>query len=233
MFLSKYSSFLVTLPLVLAPMASLAVKPAAAAASPAVEAVVILSKARAADGKCRFLTQTEKSELSRYAARAEIAAASQTSTADAKGATSAGAEQGRKAGCTPELEADVRETLQAAREAMVDAKGKRKAARATVADPAPQSAEPRIARGGNGGVALYARVVKAYYLERQCHSLDSGEARRFWKKIVKLHREALAEAGRGTVARLMASAEQRASASRCGTNALAQIRAGYDEVTSR
>ena len=232
MFLSKYSSCLVTLPLVLAPMMAMAVKPAAAAASPAVEAVVILSKARAADGKCRFLALGEKAELSRYAARAEVAAASQSSTAEAKDATAAGSAQGRKANCTPDLEADVRETLQAAREAMADAKGKRKAARAPVADPAPEPDEPKFA-GGNGGVALYARVVKAYYLEHQCHSLDSGEAHRFWKKVVKLHREALAEAGRNKVARLMASAEQRANGSRCGGNALAQIRAGYDEVTSR
>ena len=74
----KLTYLLVTLPLMVLPATAFAVKPALASTA-AEEAVRILSRAKAADRQCDILSSSERSELSRYTARAEVAAASQSS----------------------------------------------------------------------------------------------------------------------------------------------------------
>ena len=64
MLTTRLSYLLVTLPLVALLMSAIAVKPAFAAGA-AEEAVRILSKARTADGKCSYLSASERNELQR------------------------------------------------------------------------------------------------------------------------------------------------------------------------
>lgn len=234
---------LITLPLLALGLALVSAGHAAANGKAAEEAVRLLSKARAADQRCNYLSGAERSELSRFTARAELAAASQSGPKAARQAGMAGATEGAVAACGPALQADVRETYEAARAAMAQAaildraKAAPPAARPARQKPAKTAAaEPGPASGGhkpNASLAFYERAVRAYYLERECRSLPKASAGRFWEAIVRLHKVAVAANGAGRVAPVMHNAERRARASSCGGRAMAEIRRGYDEIVSR
>ena len=238
MFLRRLSQLLVTLPVLAIPLTALAVKPAMAAGA-AEEAVRILARAGAVNDKCGYLTSAERSELSRYEARAEIAAANQSSAKRATSAASAGAAEGRRAGCTGEAEADVRETLVAAREAVREADRRpsstevQQKPKAQPAKAASRSDGGEPIRSGSKGLGFYARVVGAYYLERECRSLSGRDAERFWEKIAELHKQTVRQNGKAAVARVMAQAERNARGSSCGESVEARIEQGYQDVTSR
>jgi hypothetical protein len=226
----KLAHLLVTLPLVAVPMTLVAAKPSQAAVTAAEEAVRLLSKAQAEDRRCGFLSGAERSELSRYADRARAAATAQSSALAARGGAAAGMSEGRASGCSEDLRADVRETLEAARAAAAEAN------RAS----APRPASAALAAGGRDdppatvrGLGFYASVVGAYYLERRCRSLSRSDAERFWKGVVRIHREAMAEHGQAAVARVMLKAERDAAASACGSRAIARIGRGYEQLSSR
>lgn len=225
---ATFSGLLVTLPLMAAPVAMLSWPAPALAASPAVEAVLILSRARAADRKCGYLAEDERRDLSRFAARAEIAAASQRSPQEAAKAASTGRAAGSAAACSPELEADIRETVVAAREAVAARDAEEAAPRRRALKP-----EAKPGEGGEAGLGFYRQVVSGYYLERQCRSLPRRDADRFWKAIVRLHRATLARNGRAAVARVMAKAEREAAASGCSRNVSARIARAYRDVSGR
>lgn len=236
---TRIATLLVTIPLaVLLP--GVAAKPVQAASAAAEEAVRLLSAAQATDRKCGYLNAAERQELSRYTARAEIAAASQASSKSARTAADRGAATGRAASCSSGMEADVRETLVAAREAVAAANAEaseeriaagKKPGKAKAAAVAPKSVKPQVP--AKGGLRLYARVVKAYYLERECLSLSRSDGSRFWRGVASLHREVLAQNGRTAVARVMAEAERGAAGTSCGANVQAQIERGYREIASR
>jgi hypothetical protein len=241
MLTSRLSRLLVTLPIMVVPIYAVAIGPAFSAGA-ADEAVRILTRARVADQKCNYLSSSERHELSRYTARAEIAAASQTSPQSAKAAASAGKADGNSQNCSPELNADVRETLSAAREAIAETDAAPEPEQKASADNSGRTGRkflfttaddgpPLRVTGGNLG--RYSKVVKAYYLERKCRSLARGEAKRFWKGIVLLHRETVKNNGVRAVARVMQAAESGARGSPCGGNVEAQIRKGYTEILSR
>jgi hypothetical protein len=230
---NRFQRLLITLPLLALPLVAHAVTGAHAASGAAEEAVRILSRAKAADGRCKLLSASERAELSGYAARAEVAAVSQSGAKAARKAAGEGVAQGASGGCGDDVKADVRDTLQAAREAMA-------AARTETADPAPtkrkltDSTERKPVRTRNPKVLdRYASAVQAYYLERQCKSLSKSEQGRFWKGIVRLHKDAVMANGAGAVKPVMRQAERRAVGSGCGATALARIRAGYEEILSR
>ncbi len=237
---SKLSHLLFALPLLALPAGPLYVTPALAAGSAAEEAVRILTRARGADQKCDYLSAAERSELSRYTARAEIAAASQSSTAAARTASATGMAEAKSSSCSRDVEADVRETLEAAREAVAASNAEANQARKTMTKPAQRAAaiaedddgdEPaRLTGKSLGG---YARIVRGYYLERECRSLSRNDADRFWRGVVKLHKTAVRTNGTSAVARVMAAAERKASGSSCGRNVQARIRQIYSEVSDR
>lgn len=239
----RFSRLLVTLPLLAMPLGVMGAIPAKAAGAAAEEAVRILNRARGADQQCSYLSSAEKNELSRYTARAEIAAASQASPSVAKAATAAGMKEGRSTSCTKDVEADVRETLEAAREAVAasDAESAKpekvstkpvKRVAAMAGDDEEENSDDRV-NLKRGNLGHYARVVHAYYLERECRSLSRRDADRFWNGVVRLHKSVLRTNGKSAVARVMASAERRASGSSCGKNAEAKIRQGYELALSR
>ena len=236
MFKPKLTWLLVTMPLLALTVTAIATKPVLAAGA-AEEAVRILSRARAADNKCSYLTPDERNELQRYAARAEIAAASQGSASAAKSAAAAGRADGAGAYCSPDTKSDVRETLTAARQAI--AATKTVAEEPKAAKPKPRTAErTRIQRDdtrnpSGDSLGFYTKVVQAYYFERQCKSLPRADGKRFWRGIVRLHHATVAQNGKRAVAEVMARAESKASGTSCGSRILAEIRRGYGEVSSR
>ena len=236
MFKPKLTCLLVSLPLLALPVATIATKPVFAAGA-AAEAVLILSRARAADSKCSYLTPAERDELQRYAARAEIAAASQGSASAAKSAAAAGKADGAGAFCSQATQSDVRETLTAARQAV--------AATKTVAEEL-KAAKPKLRMAERSGIqrddtrkpsgnslGFYTKVVQAYYFERQCKSLPRADGKRFWRGIARLHYATVAQNGKPAVAGVMARAERKASGTSCGSSILAEIRQGYGKVLSR
>ncbi len=237
---TRFSILLVTVPLAVM-LSGVSARPVLAASTAAEEAVRLLTAAQATDRKCNYLNNAERQELSRYAARAEIAAASQASPRTARSAANSGSAAGRAASCTPDAEADIRETLTAAREAVAAANAEADASRVALRNKpekpkaavgsAKKSAQPQTR--APGGLRLYSRVVKAYYLERECLSLSRSEGKRFWAGVARLHREVLSQNGRTAVARVMADAERGAAGSSCGEKVLAQIERGYQEVVSR
>ena len=224
---------LITVPLMALPLTMLSVSHAKAAGV-AEEAVLLLSKARAADGNCNYLSSPERSELGRYLARAEIAAASQSGAGAAKAAVSTGMAQGKAAPCSADLQADVRETLAAAREAAASAREHAEPSNKPVVARAETSDDGQAEmRGKAGGLQFYKRAVQAYYLERECRSLSNVQAKRFWAGIVRLHKVTVAANGAAAVAPVMRGAERRARSSSCGNRAMAEIRHGYETTVSR
>jgi hypothetical protein len=225
---------LVTLPLLVLPAVALVASPARAASSPALEAVGILAKARASDEKCKFLSAKERAELARYAARAELASASQSSAAATRAAVAAGSAEGRDEPCGEASKTDVGDTLFAAREAMAEAVG-----------PAPRNAVPesrrvlrepagdRMAPRDAGGLRFYARVVSAYYLERECKSLGRDRDDHFWRRIAVIHRDTVSRFGRRAVAPLKERAEAGAQGTSCGNRVRDRIVQAYEDVSSR
>lgn len=237
---SGLARLLITLPLLALPAMSLGLQPALAARTAAEQALRIIVRAKTIESRCRFLSDAERSELSRYAARAEIAAASQSSSTTAKRATAAGRAEGRGVSCSTTARADVRETLYAAREAIAAAEksrpGRASNASRTASNPAVddrmQDQDAEAGRHG-GDLGRYDRVVRSYYLERQCRSLSKAKDDRFWRGIARLHKAVVARHGAAAVAPLMHKAERRAKRSACGATALAEIRQGYEETMSR
>ncbi len=230
-------SLLVTLPLVVLPAAVLAASPARASGSPALEAVSILSRARAANDKCKFLSASERAELARYGARAEMASASQTSAEATRAAVATGSAQGRSAACSGANESDVRDTLSAAREAI--AESNRSAPRRPAPEPrrvtrasVPGDGEQHRLRDASG-LGFYARVVSAYYLERECRSLGSSRGNRFWHAIVEIHGDTVQRFGKRAVAPLKQRAETNAQGTSCGSKVQQRIAEAYEEVSSR
>ena len=226
------SRYLITMPVALFPALVLFGGELHAQSAPAQQAVEILSRAKAADGKCQVLSAGERDELARYSARAEIAAASQVSVDKARAARSRGETAGKSADCSSNTTADVRETLTAAREAIAVTDAKPTAPRVSKAKPA-RKADPKPGKPGGSGLSAYGQIVAAYYVERQCRHLSRGDADRFWRRIVKLHRATVARYGASAVAPLKRSAERQARRASCGTTTLSQVKSGFGEILSR
>lgn len=227
--------YLITLPLLAAPLWSLGLKPAAAEPASALEAVAILSEARAADAKCRHLSEAEHQELADYAAQAEIMGVARVSAGAAEAAVTAGKAKGQAALCDAETVEAIRSTLAAAQAAMATAR------RLAVAEPlerpvarwpaaksedrraivAPVPRPPALAR--------YAARVTAYYAERRCRHLPHEDAKRFWIEIVRELRAALAAHGRRAVSSIMRRAEADAAALPCGVETASLVKARYAE----
>ena len=65
------------------------------------------------------------------------------------------------------------------------------------------------------GSDFIPRVVKAYYLERQCNSLSRFQVARFYDRVITLHRETVAQSGKSAVNRAVRNAERNAAGARC------------------
>src|SRR5580765_2805536 len=95
----KFSQFLITLPILALPIATLGVKPALAETVGFERALELLAKSVVVDNKCSVLTMSERDELSSYVAKAEVAAAERTTVDVTRSALSAGQSQGQAETC--------------------------------------------------------------------------------------------------------------------------------------
>ncbi|MFT3986195.1 hypothetical protein [Aestuariivirga sp.] len=220
------SRMLISLPILVLPLAGMSVNPAHAA-SPSEEAVRYLARAQQTDSKCHFLSSPQRNELARYAARAQLAAASQMSSGAARNAASRGAAEGRAQPCTAATKSDVVDTLVAARTAVAAAD--RGQNTPTTAAPA-SNASIALASGPRGGLKFYSGQVKAYYIERKCKHLSASQDRRYWQAIGDLHRETVARNGSASVAPVMRNAEASANSLSCGAATEAAVEQGYETV---
>lgn len=222
-------TFLVTLPLAAVPAALVLIQPAAAEVTAAQEALRILAQAQAADARCDYLAAPERRELKQYVARAALAATSQLSRSAAKAAKRQGTASGRSGTCSPAGAADVRDTLVAARVAIAAADGRRVPGQSTAKETVQNSRDSTATAslGDTAGLGGYGKVVKSYYAERKCRHLSRTDAGRFWKAIVRLHKEVVSEFGAGRVAPIMRKAEREANRLTCGPSSLALVSAGY------
>ncbi len=239
--MSKFKGLVVSLPLLVIPLGlamSSVVKAETVNVGPS-GAVKLLSQSNAVNGKCNYLPASQKSELSGYLAKAEIAAASMDGTRQARTARKQGAKLGKQMACNSESQELVAATLDAARRAMRAAVAQKKRSRVKTAKrrPAPYvvkkvKIDPSLPRATiftkKGSLTRYRKLTAAYYLERRCQHLSRAQAVDFWKRIVARHNAVLSKYSTSQVAKAKRDAETAANAQgACGARTAQIVRAGY------
>lgn len=229
----NYTQFVISLPLLVAPLIFVGTGQANAAAQNIgpTGAVKLLAQSRSADAKCKHLTNKEHAELDDYVAKAEIAAATMESAQEAKSARKSGNVAGKTMACGNSSEELVRATLDAARRAMAAARrdNKRKrVARKRAAAPTVRAQPRLVSVGSASSLTRYRRVTEAYYLERRCQHLSRPKAVRFWKKIVASHNAVLRKYTTMQVSKAKSGAERAARGwGSCGSRTAKIVLAGY------
>ncbi len=223
----KFSQFLITLPVMVLPLALAASEPVFAESVGIERALELLAKSKVANGKCAVLSMSESDELSGYVARAEVAAVEKTSLDATRSALNAGKAQGRAAPCGVEISREVRDTLVAAREAIKTADNT--AGKASAEEPlvVAQAAVPRIS------LSTYNRIIETYFVERRCAYLSKRKMDAFYKAVMRGHQAVVSEFGKAMVSKIMKSAEARSNYQNCDGTGEARVKAGFDAVASR
>ena len=219
---------------------------AAAPMTPA-QALRILAQARAMDAKCKFLGDSGHMELSDYVAKAEVATAARQGVEAADDALKSGARAGKASSCDPESGDLVTAALQAAREAMRQARTVQpvQAPRQAAARPAaarPKERNVRLVPHGKrksaltayvhpprrkhaaapAGIKRYVAMTSDYYLARRCKTLGYGQAMRLYKRVKSAHYALIRSAGPAAVARAKARAIAMAARRSCGARLAAR-----------
>lgn len=114
---------------------------AMAQSAPAEQAAEMLARAQAVDVKCNYLSMTEKDDLARLVARAELALANRESVE----ATKAALQRGHEAGATVTCAADEKNALGGILQAAHEADGQQPVAPPPEIKPAPIYAEAQAA----------------------------------------------------------------------------------------
>jgi hypothetical protein len=219
---------------------------AAAPMTPA-QALRILAQARAMDSKCKFLDEGSHMELSDYVAKAEVATAARQGVDTADQAIQAGKKAGKASTCDSGGEELVTAALQAAREAMRQARSAQSAPRSSqprrrmaqrqaaernvrlvprrsreriVAYVRPPHRERAMTPGGQ--IGRYVAMTSDYYLARRCKTLGYAQAMRLWKRVKNAHYALMRSAGPAVVARAKARAIARAARRSCGARLAAR-----------
>lgn len=225
--MSRFSQFLITLPVMVLPLALAAPRPAFAQSVGIERALELLAKSKVVDGKCNVLSVAESDELSSYVARAEVAAAEKTTLEVTRSALKAGKTQGLASTCGTEAGQEVRDTLVAAREAIKTAEKTPGAVTAEAPPPATQGAVSRAS------LSTYNRIIETYFVERRCAFLSKRKMNAFYKAVVKGHQAVISEFGKAAVSKVMKSAEARSNYQSCNGTGEARVKAGFAEVASR
>ncbi len=229
------TQLVISLPLLVAPLAIMGSGPLKAAAQNVgpIGAVKLLAQSRTADAKCHHLSSQEHTELNDYVAKAEIAAASMTSAIQAQSARRTGNKLGKGMACGNTSEDLVRATLDAARRAMAAARAQKKTRK--ISNRQQQQVAVRnqadvqaIPASRSTSLTRYRRVTEAYYLERRCQHLSRPKAVRFWKKVVSSHHAVLKKYSSSQVSKAKSGAERAArNWGRCGSRTARIVQAGY------
>ena len=221
----KFSQFLITLPVLALPLTALATKPALAETVGMERALELLAKSAVVDNKCNVLTVSERDELSTYVAKAEVAGAEKTTLAVTRSALASGRKEGQVASCGTEASNEVRQTLIAAREAINGA--------AQEANPGAQPVVAIQAPATKDSLAVYGKVIEAYFLERRCTYLSKSKMNSFYKAVLRGHFAAVSEFGKTAVSKVMRTAEAHANVQSCNGVGEARVQAGLAEIASR
>jgi hypothetical protein len=237
----KYAQLVISLPLLLLPLSILPVKSALAETVGVGRALELLAKSTAIDTKCNVLSTAEREELSSYTSRAEIAGAEKTSVESTRAALASGRKAGFSTICSPQASADVKDTLNAARDAI-------SAVAQNDATMQPNPEKPRIIAKKTaslaaapavkkpqaiGKLSAYTRVTEAYFLERKCTYLSKGQIMSFYKAVLRNHRAAISQFGKASVSSAKKIAEANANAQSCNGAGEALVQAGFSEIASR
>lgn len=226
----RLSRFLITLPLIAAPVLALVPRAGLAAMEP-IEALQQLAKSKAADVKCNVLGNAERDELSFYLARAEVAVTRTMPVSDVQGSLASGRITGANAACDTDGRREIAATLAAARRAMAAAETPRAAKRP------PRMASKSILAGTQSlafaaprdDLGRYGRQAMAYYLERRCTHLSGFKTRDFYNRIIARHQAAVRAYGRPAVTAELRRAESEAAQIRCGEGR-STVAAGYSDI---
>jgi len=247
------SRMLISLPLCVLPLLA-AVPHASAAGLRPSDAVRLLAQSRTADARCQYLSAADHQQLADYVARAEVAAAGIDGVGRTRAARTRGDAEGRAMPCNARSKTIITATLAAARRAekqvgpriarMEKKTPQKEAARSThqprkkqrvAALQVPQPAPGKTPRslfsltGSGSGLGLYTRQAAAYYIERRCRFLSSGDTMAFWKAIVVRHNAMIARYGGAAVRRAKAKAEK-AGAAACSPDAGVFVRAAWQDM---
>ncbi len=252
------SRILISLPLCALPLLAAAPHASASGLRPS-DAVRLLAQSRTADERCQYLNAADHQQLADYVARAEVAAARIDGVATTKAARVRGDAGGRAMPCNASSRIVVTATLAAARRAEKQlgpkiaemekqAKKDKARQRQAASNPVQPRKNARVAAlqaprpvpadkpnrlfslsGSGSGLALYTRQAAAYYIERRCQFLSSGETMAFWKAIVARHNAMIARYGGAAVRRAKGRAEQ-AGAAACGGDAAVFVRAAWQDM---
>ncbi|MGE0239626.1 MAG: hypothetical protein AB7S59_12980 [Parvibaculaceae bacterium] len=230
----RLSKILIALPLVALPLSGLAERAGAEAMMTQLDALRLLAKSRAADGKCKILPTAEADELNGYLARAEIAAASRHSVSEAQSTIALGKALGDTVSCTAATSGEVGATLAAARQAMAAVKQPRRAEADAETNsgesPAPRPAERAPESRRSASLADYGRQAFAYYVERRCEYLSRRDIRAFWTAIVRQHKAALGAYGGPAVARMLKRVRAQAKEIDCDASGRQLVRSAYTKL---
>ena len=235
--MAKLLNMLITLPVIILPVAALTVKPATAEMVSPSQALEIMARSEAASAKCGVLTRSELSELKQYTARAEIAAAQRLGPEAANDTVSSGRAQGRAIACSGSAAADVYEALEAARMAVAQANGGRRmrpsqsrSVRLTNSTRTIQI--ERSSTLPKGSIAAFQRVATAYFVEKRCRFLAYSKARSLWQVVRSGQSEAIATNGRKSVNNALKQARFTAERMSCDAKAARLVRSAYASYAS-
>ncbi len=233
----KLTQMVITLPLLVAPLALVAVVPAKAQVQDvdATGAVRLLAQSSTADAKCRYLKRSENTELRDYLTKAEVAAAEISTAAQAQKARQQGKRLGKQMACGETGQGLVLATLDAARRAMAAARAQQKT-RKVAASRQPRRKIIVRRRAGRqfapgpvvSNLIAYRQITEAYYLERRCLHLPRADTVRFWERVVASHNAVLRRYTKSQVAKAKQGAEIAAqSRGQCGARTARIVQSGY------
>lgn len=213
------------------------------------DAISVIASAHAIESACRTLDASEREELARYAAMAEVAGAHILSMSELR-ATVSKARAKAAAGCTPEAENIVSRGLSVGRKAAENTEQVRRAEARAADQPrrarqgrrqenqAAQGRHRQTARGPRehsgeiprgGGLAGYGEVARAYYVELRCRHMPYHQAHAFWERVALYHERMLrGHGGRAVLATLRrAEVEAERLARHCGRETRHLVHVGY------
>lgn len=229
----RLAKYFITLPMLALPLFGAAPELHAETATQ-MDALRLLAKSRAADGKCNILGSGEADELNGYLARAEIAAASRHSVSETQSTISLGKVLGDTASCTAATAQEVGATLAAARHAMAAMSPPRLVETNEEAEPvekpAPRRKGLKPSDSARVTLASYGRHALAYYVERRCEYLSRRDVRAFWAAIMREHKAAVSTHGGRAVAGTLRRARARAEEIGCDAAGRQLVRAEYTKL---
>jgi hypothetical protein len=231
---------LITLPVIILPVAMLTVKPASAELVSPSEALEILAKSDVASVKCGVLMGSERIELKQYVARAEIAAVRRMGPEAANATVLSGRAAGKAASCSGATAAEIYEALSAARVAIAQADGGRRAKPSLFGKPRSvrlsNSATPvmvdRQTVAPRGSLGRFQQVSTAYFIEKRCRFLSNSRARNLWQSVVGAQTGAVAANARAKVNAVLKQARATANRTPCDAKAARFVRSAYASLAA-